>query len=597
MLQYKLFIPTPILRPILTQVLQGTHVVEQKSDPTIQGKPISLIGAAGMDRLLREGTPAFFLHILPTKEESPSKEMLQASDSSSPEEVKQPKDPGVFSRSLSTLSKLNPITMSFTSPSTVIGAPNPVSPPVFPPPHPNSAEMPVDAAINELASTIEEAPSRSTSLVPLYFWQARGKKEANCSIVPTLLVAVIAIGLRTFDIFHISVPVTWCLLWRNIAEKIEANQQELDFLELSDFLCKQPQVPGPPTTSSLPPPSPSVMATPCVLVKKRKRSVQQEEGGSSWRKRPVGKVLELDVVPEAHNCKHKCPVGGSWDAEVPDYCRVVLVLRPPLVDTPDSAALSGGPVNEIGRSLDLLTHKWSNLPGLSNQFVPPVVPEHRSAVLHPYPTAALKADNEALWAEVADLRKLLEASRTGTSTLTSLLWDTSTSLNNCYKDLEASHCALQDVAADCLEYNHVLAQFRAIEAELPEAPLEDALTQFHLAVDSYREVAIRQKQELLELREQVDKEQKQSYEAHEELDAANARAIHLQDCLEELQESVHRYRTRAHAAEELIRKFPEDEGLYEVDLPSLSSLQDKLTASEAMLCQLLHSSQGLPGPP
>ncbi|GAW09151.1 retrotransposon nucleocapsid protein [Lentinula edodes] len=46
-----------------------------------------------MDRLLREGTPAYFLHILPTKEESPTKEILRASDSSSPEEVKQPKDP------------------------------------------------------------------------------------------------------------------------------------------------------------------------------------------------------------------------------------------------------------------------------------------------------------------------------------------------------------------------------------------------------------------------------------------------------------------------------------------------------------------------
>ncbi|KAJ3884805.1 hypothetical protein GG344DRAFT_83489 [Lentinula edodes] len=49
--------------------------------------------AAGMDRLLREGTPAYFLHILPTKEDSPTKEMLQVSDSNDPERVQQPKDP------------------------------------------------------------------------------------------------------------------------------------------------------------------------------------------------------------------------------------------------------------------------------------------------------------------------------------------------------------------------------------------------------------------------------------------------------------------------------------------------------------------------
>ncbi|KAJ4477607.1 hypothetical protein C8R41DRAFT_923070 [Lentinula lateritia] len=399
--------------------------------------------------------------------------------------------------------------MSFTSPSTVIGAPNPVSPPAFPPPHPNSAEMPVDAAIDELASTIEE-PSRSTSL---------------------------------------------------------QDQQELDCLELGDFLRKQPQVPGPPATSSLPPPSPSVMATPCVLAKKRKSSVWQEEGGFSWRKHPVGEVSELDVVPEAHDRKHKCPVGGSRDAEVPDYRRVVLVLCPLLVDTPDSATLSGGPVNEIvhfpppseesgsnrvplpqsqGRSSDLLTHKQSNPPGESPLFLFPdlilclmPVSQHSREALHPYPqaqaTAALKADKKALWAEVADLHKLLEASCTKTLTLTSLLWDTLTSLNNCNKDLE----------------------FMAIEAELPEAPLEDALTQFHVAVSEV------QRQKLLELHEQVDKEQKRSYEPTRNWTLL----MHvLYIC-----------------GTELIRKSPEDEGLYEVDLPLLSSLQDKLTASEAML--------------
>ncbi|KAJ3845973.1 hypothetical protein EV368DRAFT_89779 [Lentinula lateritia] len=84
----------------------------------------------------------------------------------------------------------------------------------------------------------------------------------------------------------------------------------------------------------------------------------------------------------------------------------------------------------------------------------------------------------------------------------------------------------------------------------------------------------------------VETEQKRSLEAHEELDAANARAIRLRDRLEDLEETVHCYRARAHVAEELIHKYPEDEGLYEVDLPSLSSLQNKLTASEAMVRRL-----------
>ncbi|KAJ3924719.1 MAG: hypothetical protein NXY57DRAFT_1044702, partial [Lentinula lateritia] len=583
--------------------------------------------------------------------------------------------------------------MSLPSSSAATGAPNPVPPPVSSPSHPHSTEMTADAAIDELANTLEEPPLGQLALFRSVFgvgvslvryivddplWPLlaaaglpcsfciRGKKEANCSVVPHLArcsncddkkpcVLGRLARFRYFSPFarrflevhgdpgqrtRFTLPSEQ---WRNIAAKIEAStnstvalielnsldeqdQQELDRLELGEFLRKRPQLPRPSTTTSLPSPLPSVVATPRALAKKRKRSIQQEEGGSSsLRKRPVREVSEPEVAPEVHDRKRKRPVGESRDAEVPDYRRVVLVLRPPLVDSSGLVPLTGDRVDEVvhpptpseetgsarvplppsqAQSSDLLGRKRSNSPGSSSRFIPPVVSERRSAVTistpppsqcsrdvpHPFPraraTAALKAENDALWAEVADLRKLLEASRTETLTLTSLLRDTTTSLDDRNKDLEASRCALQDVAADRLEYGRVLAQFGAIEAELPQAPLEDALTRFHLAVaevDAYREVAVRQKQELSELRVQVDKEQKRSYEAHEELDAANARAIRLRDRLEELEETVHRYRTRAHVAEELIRKYPEDEGLYEVDLPSLSSLQDKLTASEVML--------------
>ncbi|KAJ3924588.1 MAG: hypothetical protein NXY57DRAFT_969531 [Lentinula lateritia] len=401
--------------------------------------------------------------------------------------------------------------------------------------------------------------------------------------------------------------------WRDIAAKIEAStnstvalielnaldeedQQGLDRLELGEFLLKQPRLPRPSATSSLPPPTPSVVATPRVLAKKRKRSLRQDEGGSSRRKHPVGDASGPEVFPEVPERKRKRPAGESRDTEVSDYRRVVLVLRPPIVDTPGPVSSSDNRIHEVkrssppsevsgskpvplprsqGRSSDLPAHQPSSLPGSFNQFVPPVVsergsvgtiktpplPQHSRDALHPYPraqaTAALKAENEALRAEVADLRKLLETSRTETLTLTSILRDTTTSLDERNKDLESHRRALQEVAADRQEYQRVLGQFRAIEAELPEVPLEDAITRFHLAlseVDSYKGVALQQKQELAELREQVAKERKRSFEAHEELDAANARAIRLRDRLEELEESVHRYRSRAHVAEDLIRQ-------------------------------------------
>ncbi|KAJ3870924.1 hypothetical protein F5051DRAFT_446915 [Lentinula edodes] len=592
--------------------------------------------------------------------------------------------------------------MSSPSSNAVTGAPNPVLPPVSSPPHPDFAERIIDAAIDELASTLEEPPLGQLALFKSVFgigvslaryivddplWPllaaaglpcsfcVRGKKEANCSVVPHLARCSncdnkkpcvldrlarfryfsckcsrdLAFARRFLEVHGDPGQRTRFALpseqWRNIAAKVEAStnstvalmelnaldeqdQRELDHLELGEFRRQQPQLPRPLTTSSLPSPLPSVVPTPRALAKKRKRSVRQEEGGPSSRKRAVGAAPGFEVSPEVHNRKRKHSAGESRDAEVPDYRRVVLVLRPPLVDTSGSAPLSGGHVEEDvhsspplgetgstgappslsqGRSSSLPVRQRSNSPGLLNQFIPPVLSERRSVVtiqtpppsqrsldvLHPFPrvraTAALRAENETLRAKVADLRKLLETSRAETSTLTSLLRDTTTSLDDHNKDLEASRHALQDVAADCLEYSRVLAQFRAIEAELLEAPLEDALTRFHLAVaqvDSYREVAIRQKQEHSELREQVDKEQKHSFEAHEELDAANARAICIQDRLEDLEETVHCYWARAHVAEELIRKYPKDEGLYKVDLPSLSSLQNKLTASEAMVCRL-----------
>lgn len=44
---------------------KGPAWVERESDPDATGPKTSLIGAAAMDRLFRDGTPAFFLHVSP----------------------------------------------------------------------------------------------------------------------------------------------------------------------------------------------------------------------------------------------------------------------------------------------------------------------------------------------------------------------------------------------------------------------------------------------------------------------------------------------------------------------------------------------------
>ncbi|KAJ3911042.1 hypothetical protein F5877DRAFT_86574 [Lentinula edodes] len=213
-------------------------------------------------------------------------------------------------------------------------------------------------------------------------------------------------------------------------------------------------------------------------------------------------------------------------------------------------------------------------------------PQRNREALRPYPrsqvTMNLRTDNENLKSEVTELRRLLEVSHAENTTLTSLLRDTSSSLDDRSKELESSRLALQEVSADRVEYQRVLTQFRAIEAELPGSSSDDVLTRFlvsQAAVGGYREVAVNQKQEIARLREQLAAIDKRSFEVHEELDVANARAMQLRDRMEKLEESVRHYRNRAHSAEGLIRQYPEDEGLYEIDLPSLSSMQDKLNES------------------
>ncbi|KAJ3845736.1 hypothetical protein EV368DRAFT_90192 [Lentinula lateritia] len=213
--------------------------------------------------------------------------------------------------------------------------------------------------------------------------------------------------------------------------------------------------------------------------------------------------------------------------------------------------------------------------------------------LHPYPrsqaSSALRVDNDRLKTEVEELRTLLAQSRGQVSTLTSLLRDTLSSLHLRSQELEASCRSLEEVARDRAEYQWVLSQFRAIEAELPEPPSEDLVTRFritHSEVNAYREVVKHQKQELGELRKQVDDATSHSFDAYAELDSANACALCQRDHLEELEEMVCQYRNRAHVTKGLIKQYPEDEGLYEVELPSYSELQRKLDASEALVRRL-----------
>ncbi|KAJ3846385.1 hypothetical protein EV368DRAFT_89119 [Lentinula lateritia] len=384
--------------------------------------------------------------------------------------------------------------------------------------------------------------------------------------------------------------------WRTIADKIESSTSSTRaLLELSplddqdwleeDHLALQDLIRHQPKLSAIVGPVPSGPHSPLVpdevfsLPKKRKQTVR---------------------VGEASSLKRKCSVEQDPGVDkASNYCRVVLVLPPQVVSRPevieprtpsrgDAANKASLPLPSPGVPLPLPPRADTSYGGRTTQsgsfgqFVPPTltatVPrdqiksppflQRNREALHPYPRSqvntSLKAENDSLKSEVAELRRLLE-------------------------ELESSRQALQEVSADRAEYQRVLTQFRAIDAELPDLPSEDVLTRFFIAqseVGSYREVAVKQKQEIAQLRQQVADVDKRSSKAHEELDVANTRAMRLRDRLEELEESVHHYRSCAHVAEGLIHQYSEDKGLYKIDLPSLSSMQDKLNESEVLVRRL-----------
>ncbi|KAJ3925166.1 MAG: hypothetical protein NXY57DRAFT_968259 [Lentinula lateritia] len=391
----------------------------------------------------------------------------------------------------------------------------------------------------------------------------------------------------------------------------DQDQRELDHQELRELRQRQPLVPAPstsvPHTSQLA--GSSSLLPPAPVTKKRKRPAKVDPGFTPKRRRPERVVDGSSPI---------APPVPQVEGEA-GYRRVVLVLRPPHVPDSEIPTLPGVghlvPEDSSHRSVveQSRSQGYAEIPrrvsqaGSFEQFVPPSEVEDFSRgriktppvqqrswePMRPYPrsqaSSVLRVENERLKAEVEELRTLLAQSRGEVSTLTSLLRDTSSSLDLRSQELEASRRSLEEVARDRVEYQRVLSQFQAIETELPEPASEDLVTRFHIAhseVDAYREVAKRQKQEIGELHKQVDDASSRSSDAYTELDSANARALRQRDRLEELEEMVCSYRDRAHVAEGLIRQYPEDEGLYKVGLPSLSEVQRKLDASEALVRRL-----------
>ncbi|KAJ3845962.1 hypothetical protein EV368DRAFT_89794 [Lentinula lateritia] len=273
----------------------------------------------------------------------------------------------------------------------------------------------------------------------------------------------------------------------------------LDVQELQGFQQRPPLLPGPVVPRSPPlahGPSP---LPPASIVKKQKRHVKLD----------LGSKVELDSAP-----KHQCPIQHVAKSshversaleveETPDYHCVVLILYPPPIPVSELPSLSelGCPAPEFmpPNGVEDLSKSRIKIPPMQ---------QHSQEPLRPCPrlqaTSSIKAENDCLKANVEELRMLLTQACGQNSTLTFLLYDTSSS--------------------------------------------QDVLTHFYIAqskVGLSKEVAMKQKQEIVELCKQVADAEQCSFDIYEELDSANTHAMHL----EELEDMVCHYRDRAYVAE------------------------------------------------
>ncbi|KAJ4484557.1 hypothetical protein C8R41DRAFT_921658 [Lentinula lateritia] len=405
----------------------------------------------------------------------------------------------------------------------------------IPPSSPNRRDSDVD----EIVSNVEEPSLGQLSLFKSVF--GVGVSLARYIIDDPLwsILAAAAIAMIksyvSLDDYALATWLSLVVSWRSTETRstnstsalLELNplddqdQRELDCQELREFCQHQPLVPGPSTL--VPHTSPlaggSSLLPPAPVMKKRKRLVKVDPGSTPKRRR-LEQVVDRSspIVPTVPQVE-----GGS------SYRRVVLVLRPPHVPDSEIPTLPGVghlvPEDSSHRSVvdQSRSQGYTKIPpcvpqaGLFEQFVPPSEVEDFSwsriktppcsrEPLRPYPrsqaSSALRVDNDHLKTEVEELRTLLAQSRG--------------------QELEASRRSLEEVARDHAEYQRVLSQFRAIEAELPEPASEDLVTRFLIA---HSEVAKRQKQEIGELRKQVDDASSHSSDAYAELDSANARAL------------------------------------------------------------------------
>ncbi|KAJ3803889.1 hypothetical protein F5876DRAFT_71080 [Lentinula aff. lateritia] len=189
----------------------------------------------------------------------------------------------------------------------------------------------------------------------------------------------------------------------------------------------------------------------------------------------------------------------------------------------------------------------------------------------PRPTLRLAARVRSLESQLADLQG-------ENSSLTSALRNTSHALESQQREVEQLRSSNREVREHEVEYRRVLEQFSALDEALPGDPGRSLLEHFQKVqedlLDATRERKIAVEKLSTSTRRNSHLTTSLLYQQGV-VDESNALATHQRRLVEELQEEVHRARSRAAFVDQMIKEYP-DEGYYEVVLPPLSQLEGDL---------------------
>ncbi|KAJ3924675.1 MAG: hypothetical protein NXY57DRAFT_1044734, partial [Lentinula lateritia] len=216
----------------------------------------------------------------------------------------------------------------------------------------------------------------------------------------------------------------------------------------------------------------------------------------------------------------------------------------------------------------------------------PKAPANRPALVprvlaqHPY-----RAENERLIAQVCLLESQLTSSRQENSTLTSALWDTSTSLEARQGELDQLRASVALSSQWQEEYERLMDQFQALQHLLP-GPVDKSLVDRFQDFEELSCVVREERDKYLSCsassNHRNEELEKSLIQQQSVVDESNALAVRQRKRIEALQEEVHRFRECALFVEKMVQEYPE-EGSYSVSLPPLAEVQGQLNDSLASL--------------